>query len=56
MVVYEGAKVLGSNKILKWELKKNMVRPKADTTKALMSYNICAPRLYEGRVDSLVNR
>ena len=55
-VVYEGAKVLGSNKILKWELKKNMVRPKADTTKALMSYNICAPRLYEGRVDSLVNR
>jgi hypothetical protein len=57
-VVYEGVKIVGSGseKILKWELKKNMVRPKADTTKAIMSYNICAPRIYEGRIESLVSR
>ena len=57
-VIYEGAKILGSgsNKVLKWELKKNMIRPKADTTKAVMSYSICAPRMYEGRIESLVSR
>jgi hypothetical protein len=57
-VVYEGVKILGSgtDRILKWQLKKNMVRPKADTTKAIMSYSICAPRLYEGRIESLVSR
>tara|TARA_R100001594_G_scaffold92309_1_gene126590 strand:- start:658 stop:3093 length:2436 start_codon:yes stop_codon:yes gene_type:complete len=57
-VVYEGIKIIGSGSedILKWELKKNMIRPKADTTKAIMSYSICAPRLYEGRIESLVGR
>ena len=57
-VVYEGAKILGSgsDKLLKWELKKNMIRPKSDTTKAVMSYSICAPRMYEGRIESLVSR
>ena len=33
-----------------------MMRPKADTTKAQMSYAICAPRMYEGRIESLVSR
>jgi hypothetical protein len=57
-VVYEGIKIVGSGSedILKWELKKNMIRPKADTTKAVMSYSICAPRIYEGRIESLVGR
>ena len=55
-VIYEGVKVIGSKDILKWELKKNMMRPKADTTKAQMSYAICAPRMYEGRIESLVSR
>ena len=55
-VIYEGAKVIGSKDLLKWELKKNMIRPKADTTKAQMSYAICAPRMYEGRIESLVSR
>ena len=57
-VIYEGAKILGSgsDKLLKWELKKNMMRPKSDTTKAVMSYSICAPRMYEGRIESLVSR
>ena len=32
------------------------MRPKADTTKAQISYAICAPRMYEGRIESLVSR
>ena len=57
-VIYEGVKIVGSGSedILKWELKKNMIRPKADTTKAIMSYSVCAPRIYEGRIESLVSR
>jgi hypothetical protein len=55
-VLYSGAKVMGTNTMLKWELAENMTRPYADTTKVVMNYNICAPRMYKGRIDSLVNR
>jgi len=55
-VLYTGAKVLGTNTMLKWELAENMTRPYADTTKVVMNYNICAPRMYKGRIDSLVSR
>ena len=55
-VLYSGAKVLGTNTMLKWELAENMTRPYADTTKVVMNYNICAPRIYKGRIDSLVSR
>ena len=55
-VLYSGAKVIGSNKMLKWELAENMTRPKTDTTKVQMSYNIVAPRMYKGNVESLVSR
>ena len=33
-----------------------MTRPKSDTTKVQMSYNIVAPRMYKGRLESLVSR
>jgi hypothetical protein len=55
-VVYDGAFVLGTQQMLKWELAKNMVRPKADTTKVMMNYNVVAPRIYKGRIESLVSR
>jgi len=55
-VLYTGAKVLGTNTMLKWELAENMTRPYADTTKVCMNYSICAPRMYKGRIDSLVSR
>ena len=55
-VLYEGALVLGSKKLLKWELAKNMVRPKSDYTKVKMNYNIVAPRMYKGKIESLVSR
>ena len=48
-VLYSGAKVLGTNTMLKWELSKNMSRPMSDTTKVRMNYAICAPRIYKGR-------
>ena len=55
-VLYSGAKVLGTNTMLKWELAENMTRPSADTTKVEMNYTICAPKMYKGRIESLVGR
>lgn len=55
-VLYTGAKILGTNQMIEWKLSENMTRPYADTTKVEMNYVICAPRIYKGRVDSLVNR
>ena len=54
--LYEGAYILGANKLIKWEKASNMMRPKSDYTKVKMNYAIVAPRMYEGRIDSLVNR
>ena len=54
--LYEGALILGTDKLLKWEMSKNMMRPKSDFTKVKMNYSIVAPRMYEGKIDSLVNR
>ena len=55
-VLYEGAAVLGTDKLLKWELAKNMTRPKSDFTKVKMNYSLVAPRMYKGRIESLVKR
>ena len=55
-VLYSGAKVLGTDTMLKWELAKNMSRPMSDTTKVEMNYSICAPRIYKGRIESLVSK
>jgi len=54
--LYEGAMILGTNKLLKWEMARNMMRPKSDFTKVKMNYSIVAPRMYDGRIDSLVKR
>ena len=55
-VLYEGAKIVGYDKLLKWELSKNMMRPKSDYTKVKMNYSIVAPRMYNGNIESLVSR
>lgn len=55
-VLYRGAKIVGINKMLEWSLAENMVRPKSETNRVHMSYNIVAPRVYKGKIDSLVNR
>jgi len=54
--LYDGAMILGTDKLLKWEMSKNMMRPKSDFTKVKMNYAIVAPRMYNGRIDSLVKR
>jgi hypothetical protein len=54
--LYDGAMILGTNKLLKWEMAKNMMRPKSDFTKVKMNYAIVAPRIYNGKIDSLVKR
>tara|TARA_X000001382_G_scaffold1307_1_gene1590 strand:- start:1013 stop:3433 length:2421 start_codon:yes stop_codon:yes gene_type:complete len=55
-VLYEGAMVVGTNKLLRWGMAKNMMRPKSDYTKVKMNYSIVAPRMYKGNIDSLVKR
>jgi len=55
-VWYEGIMVMGTPKVLKWELAKNMVRPKSSSQYALPSYIGAAPRMYKGVVESLVRR
>ena len=55
-VLFEGAMILGSDKLLKWEMAKNMMRPKSDFTKVKMNYSIVAPRMYNGNIESLVGR
>jgi hypothetical protein len=54
--LYDGAMILGTDKLLRWEMSKNMMRPKSDYTKVKMNYAIVAPRMYDGRIDSLVKR
>ena len=54
--LYEGAMLLGTDKLLKWEMAKNMMRSKSDFTKVKMNYSIVAPRMYNGKIESLVSR
>ena len=54
--LYDGAMVLGTDKLLKWEMAKNMLRPKSDYTKVKMNYSIVAPRMYNGKIESIVSR
>ncbi len=55
-VWYEGVMVMGSSYLLKWELAKNMVRPKSASQYALPQYIAVAPRMYKGVIESLTRR
>ena len=55
-VIYEGAKVIGTDMMLKWQMAENMTRPLADTTRVEMSYSMCAPRMYKGVIQSLISK
>ena len=55
-VWYDGIMVMGTNIVLKWELAKNMVRPKSASQHAMPNYVACAPRMYKGVIESLVRR
>ena len=55
-VLYTGAKIVGHDMMLAWGMSENMTRPYADTTRVIMNYAICAPRMYKGIIESLVSR
>ena len=55
-VWYDGVMVMGTNIMLKWELAKNMVRPKSSSQHAIPNYVAVAPRMYKGVIESLVRR
>ena len=54
--LYDGAMIVGTDRLLKWEMARNMMRPKSDFTKVKMNYSIVAPRMYNNRIESLVSR
>ena len=54
--LYEGVLILGTDKLLRWGMAKNMMRNKSNFEKVKMNYSIVAPRMYEGRIESTVSR
>jgi len=54
--VFEGAIILGTDKLIKWNKAENMMRSESDFNKVKMNYSLVAPRMYEGRIESLVSR
>ena len=54
--LYEGVYVLGANKLLRWRMAPNMMRSESDFSRVKMSYQLVAPRMYEGRIESIVSR
>ena len=55
-VLYEGVFIPGSNILLEWKLADNMLREKSDVNKVKLNYSLVSPRVYNGRVESLVSR
>ena len=54
--IFEGAMILGTDRLLKWNKAENMMRSKSDFNKVKMNYSLVAPRMYQGRIESLVGR
>ena len=55
-VLYEGVYLPGCDKLLKWKMMDNMMRSDSDFTSVKMNYQIVAPRIYNGKIESLVGR
>jgi len=55
-VLYEGVYLVGCDKLLKWKMVDNMMRSDSDFSSVKMNYQIVAPKLYKGRIESLVSR
>ena len=54
--LYEGVYVVGADVLLKWRMCPNMMRTDSDFSRVKMNYQIVAPRMYEGRIESIVSR
>ena len=55
-VLYEGVYVIGCQKLLKWGMMENMIRSDSDFENVKMPYQLVAPRMYDGKIESLVSR
>jgi len=55
-VLFEGVYVIGSNKLLRWRMMPNMMRSQSNFSKVKMTYQVVAPRIYNGKIESLVGR
>jgi hypothetical protein len=54
--LYEGVYILGADKLLRWRMCPNMMRSDSDFSKVKMNYQIVAPRMYRGKIESTVSR
>ncbi len=54
--LFEGVYVLGSDKLLSWRMCPNMMRSDSDFSRVKMNYQIVAPRMYRGKIESTVSR
>ena len=54
--LYEGVYIVGADRLLKWRMCPNMMRTDSDFSRVKMNYQIVAPRMYEGRIESIVSR
>ena len=55
-VLYEGVYLIGADKLLKWRMADNMMRSDSDFGSVKMNYQVVAPRMYQGRIESIVSR
>ena len=55
-VLYEGVYLIGADKLLKWKMADNMMRSDSDFGSVKMNYQIVAPRMYKGKLESIVSR
>ena len=55
-VLYEGVYVISCDKLLRWKMCDNMMRSDSDFNSVKMNYQIVAPRMYKGKIESLVSR
>jgi len=55
-VLYEGVYLIGADKLLKWKMADNMMRSDSDFGSVKMNYQVVAPRMYQGRIESIVSR
>jgi|TARA_B100000073_G_scaffold162053_1_gene133975 hypothetical protein len=54
--LYEGVYVLGTDKLLRWRMAPNMMRSESDFSRVKMNYQMVAPRMYNGKIESVVSR
>ena len=55
-VLYEGVYIIGADKILTWRMCPNMMRTDSEFGKVKMNYQLVAPRMYKGKIESIVGR